>query len=302
MAETPTQSRFSALDGLRGIAALIVLVHHVELVSPQLGALTSAGPDISGAPLFWLATYTPFHALWAGTESVFLFFVLSGFVLTLPFLRMNRPSWLSYYPKRMVRLYIPVWASVALALLLAFLVPRVADPRFSAWINPHSGPVSVLNNASLLGTDDLNSPLWSLTWEVLFSLLLPAYLVLALKFRRFWILGACGLLVAIGIADMVHNIALLYLPMFGIGVLMAVQKDLLAAWCSNLGRWGWALLFTIAMVLFTARWTFTGMIGSVALSTLGSALIILAFLCCRPAVRLGSTRYVQWAGDRKSVV
>jgi peptidoglycan/LPS O-acetylase OafA/YrhL len=43
-----------------------------------------------------------------------VFFVLSGFVLTLPFLS-GRPIWPAYYARRLIRLFLPVWASILLA-------------------------------------------------------------------------------------------------------------------------------------------------------------------------------------------
>lgn len=288
------QDRFHALDGLRGIAAMAVVVHHILLASTAGDA-----PIAAGSPGTWLATNTPLHALWAGTEAVYLFFVLSGFVLTLPFVRINRPSWLLYYPKRVLRLYLPVWASVALALILAAAVPRTSDASLSDWANKHSEPVSILRDFLLLsGTDYLNSPLWSLRWEVLFSLLLPAYVFLALKAGRYWQLGVLALLAIICIGDVTQTSALTYLPMFGIGALVAVNREALFSWSGMIGKWGWAVTMIVALVIYTAHWIFPGIPGSVALSTAGGTLIVLAFLYCQPAVTFGSLRLVQWLGSR----
>lgn len=62
---------------------------------------------------WWLA-FTPVHLVWAGTEAVLVFFVLSGFVLAGPLpQRARRDRWATWYASRLVRLYLPVWASLA---------------------------------------------------------------------------------------------------------------------------------------------------------------------------------------------
>src|SRR3954470_23660048 len=105
-------NRLPSLDGLRGLAALVVVVHHCALTVPALAA-QMFGPDNS-SPAWWLA-WTPAYLLWAGREAVLVFFVLSGFVLSLPRLSGGKSGrWASYYRKRMVRLYVPVVAAVAL--------------------------------------------------------------------------------------------------------------------------------------------------------------------------------------------
>ncbi|WP_368259248.1 acyltransferase family protein, partial [Blautia wexlerae] len=73
--------RLRSLDGLRGLAAVIVLVHHALLVIPALAAPYYGQTVQPGLP--WLLVHTPLHLLWAGTEAVYLFFILSGLVLTL---------------------------------------------------------------------------------------------------------------------------------------------------------------------------------------------------------------------------
>jgi len=60
-----TGGRISGLDGLRGVAILLVIVHHADLYAPQ-GAIDSAIMQV-------------FHYGWVGVD---LFFVLSGFLIT----------------------------------------------------------------------------------------------------------------------------------------------------------------------------------------------------------------------------
>ena len=89
-----------ALDGVRGAAVAAVLLFH--------------GDHLTG-----------------GYLGVDLFFVLSGFVLT----RMvSRPgfTWRSYYPSRLVRLYLPVWGAVVLAFVIFHVVPHHASVHDAA--------------------------------------------------------------------------------------------------------------------------------------------------------------------------
>jgi peptidoglycan/LPS O-acetylase OafA/YrhL len=304
--------RLRSLDGLRGLAALVVVIHHCLLVLPALAAQMGA-PGRGGSPSWWL-TYTPAHLLWAGGEAVLLFFVLSGLVLALPHLRpAGLSDWLAYYVKRSVRLYLPVFAAVALTGAVVALVPRKFDPAQSWWMNAHAVPAQVsalAHDAWLLdGTGWLNSALWSLKYEVLFSLLLPVFVLLARRVSApLWTtvpiaLAACGWAVSSG-----HEV-LSYLSVFAVGVLLAQGLSTLDSWADRLHRSPFASLL----------WTVVGVIGSLALlgewwmrlliadATLwlpigrpmgvaGAAVLVFCFLHCRPLRALGESRPMQWLG------
>ncbi|HUB75554.1 MAG TPA: acyltransferase family protein, partial [Solirubrobacteraceae bacterium] len=123
-APVPRQGRLPALEGLRGLAALVVLVHHSLLATvPRFAGAYGIGPYPLRGTLEWWLTYSPLHVIWGGGEAVIVFFVLSGFVLSLPSARSGRAlRAVSYYPSRFVRLYLPVWG----ALIFAALVHAVA--------------------------------------------------------------------------------------------------------------------------------------------------------------------------------
>lgn len=294
-----TTSRYTSLDGLRGLAALVVLLHHCLLISPQLvGAIESAGVAPMDSWVWW-ATFTPLHLLWAGKEAVYVFFILSGYVLTLPFVGVSRTSWWAYFPKRMVRIYLPVWASLIFALLMSWVVPRVASSEFSSWINLHEEPPNVLADAFLLrGAGSLNSPLWSLQWEMLFSLLLPLYVVAAIRIRRAWLPCLAGLVVIIMGGNMMYTALLVYLPMFGVGVLMAARREYLERWAQKLRPWGWASLLVASMVLLCSQWLFLQLPATIPLAAVGGALLLFAFVGCKAAITLGNNSLVHWLGVR----
>lgn len=292
-------ARITQLDGLRGLAALIVVVHHALLVSPALAdAYGQAGrAGLTGAA--WWLTHTPLHLLWDGTSAVFLFFVLSGFAVSLPFLGARPPRWRDYYPRRLARLYVPVWGAVGFAVLMAVLVPRVARPDQSWWINAHAIEVNasaIAHDATLLfGTTWLNSPVWSLRWEVWFSLALPLYLWVTVRAKKVWWLWLGVMAVMILLRP---NEYAFYLSMFGIGVVMAVHRNHLAGLTSNLPRWAWPGLAVLALLLTNASWYWMDVPAELLLTLVGTSLLVFIFLGWPTAKRLGDARPVQWLGKR----
>lgn len=139
----PKVERLRSLDGLRGIAALVVLVHHSLLVVPTM-AVGYFGARPPGGTLSWWMTYTPLHLLWEGTEAVYVFFVLSGVVLALPFLRDRHQRWSGYYPRRLLRLYLPVIAAVILGTAIAVISQRRPHDAASLWLQHRpAGPTPI---------------------------------------------------------------------------------------------------------------------------------------------------------------
>lgn len=293
--------RLPALDGLRGTAAAVVVVHHSLLVSPALATSYRAGsPEPTGWA--WWLTRTPLHLAWAGTEAVYLFFILSGFVLALPFTGPGpRPSWTGYVTRRLLRLYLPVLAAVALGSTVVALVGRDGGAD-SWWLAAHDVPVTasaVAHDATLVfGTTVLNSALWSLRWEVVFSLLLPLYLLGARLGGRAWWLGGGVLLGLTAVGSRVEVPSLTYLPVFGLGVLMAAHREALLRALARLTAAGWALLAATATGLFTVEWALPATGGAVPVAVTAAALVVVAFLGSPAAVRAGRAPAAQWLGHR----
>ncbi len=48
----------------------------------------------------------------AGHEAVILFFLLSGFVLTIPYLLPDPPGYLRFLTRRVIRIYVPYLAAL----------------------------------------------------------------------------------------------------------------------------------------------------------------------------------------------
>jgi peptidoglycan/LPS O-acetylase OafA/YrhL len=297
-----SRRRIRSLDGLRGLAALVVVFHH-SLLTPPSFASAYGGPQTRGLSGWaWIVTYTPLHLVWAGTEAVYVFFVLSGFVLTLAVGAVGF-SWRSYYPSRLLRLYLPVCAAVGLTLLVVTAVPRRIIPGTSWWLNAHHEPLTVAEvfvNASLIHrTTYLDSPLWSLKWEVYFSLLLPLYIVAAKKANPY--LGMALMFCAIAVGGWTGNQKIMFLPMFALGVLMAIHGDRLMR---SIGSREALALTGAAVLAITARWslhfvlsgrTASAMVGVEALE---AVLVVFLFARWSTARRGGESAPVQWLGKR----
>src|ERR1700709_492313 len=132
--------RLTQLDGLRGIAALIVVIFHLSLIAQPFLDTNSTGDA------WWWMSNTPLRIATDGTQAVLLFFVLSGLVVALPALREGF-SWKKYYASRFLRLYIPSWGALPLAASLIFLVPRDAGNVSSGtWLSQNSAHTAPLIN------------------------------------------------------------------------------------------------------------------------------------------------------------
>lgn len=295
-------SRVTQLDGLRGIAALVVLACHVMSTLPSVGNAVNGDRAAGLTAAEWWAVFSPLHVLWNGTPAVHVFFVLSGFVLVLPFTRPGARSWAQYYAKRFFRLYLPAWASLAVAVALILLIPRTASPLQSSWadiyvIQPSVG--QVLKDASLmLNASTINTPLWSLKWEVAFSLLLPVYVFLALRWRRFWHvkIGLALLLAAAGALWDVEWLS--YLPIFAIGAVLGTERERIHELTRSWPRGAWLIVAAAGLFLANAEWVSPEqpVPGVEAVVTAGAMLIVLLFVSWSPAKKLGDTAAAQWLG------
>jgi peptidoglycan/LPS O-acetylase OafA/YrhL len=160
-----------ALDGLRGIAILMVVLYHVtdSFVSPEQPLLSLAGWDLA----------TPLLNGWMGVQ---LFFVLSGFLITHHLLRRFRsdrgPELGRYLVKRWLRI-VPTYY-VVLAIAALGLVPYydIEPGRMGARVLYHALFLQDYLPSSLLG------PFWSLGVEEKFYLVAPLFSFLLVSVRR----------------------------------------------------------------------------------------------------------------------
>ncbi|MGH9678719.1 MAG: acyltransferase family protein, partial [Candidatus Acidiferrales bacterium] len=143
------------LDGLHGIAVLMVIFHHISQNVPGFTRAGSSGRLVG----VWLRITTPG---WLGVD---IFFVLSGFLITGILLdTKGRPRFYrNFYMKRILRIF-PMYY-----LTLVIMLP------FYSWPWPFFGlSAAYLSNVSVLfGVPMVLAPLWSLYVEEHFYFLWP---------------------------------------------------------------------------------------------------------------------------------
>ena len=110
------EARMPALDGLRGLAIILVLAHNLQLMS---------------APMGWIARFSE-YALNLGWVGVQLFFVLSGFLITGILLDTQRVSnyYSSFFVRRSLRIF-PLYFVMLVAVLWVF--PTLGIASHEAW-------------------------------------------------------------------------------------------------------------------------------------------------------------------------
>lgn len=182
-------SRYDQLDALRGLAAFGVVISHFSLLTP----------------LEWVK-HTPLSLISSGHESVILFFVLSGFVLSIQLTSAAGISYPLYAAKRICRIYVPYLAAVLIGYLAFRLTFRGTVSWAGVWANsPWPGNLSiadVLAHVIMLApfqSDRIVPVVWSLVYEVRISLVLPL-LVLAITRWKSSVLLVAAWCVSAGVA------------------------------------------------------------------------------------------------------
>ena len=224
--------RYLEIDSLRGLAALAVVLYHFHMM------WKTDAPSVSPSP--FLRSLSSLAAP-VGLEAVILFFVLSGFVLSLPAVSGKPQRYLTFVVRRVFRIYVPYLAALAVSVAGAFWLH--GPVTHSGWFNKSwSEPVNwhlVGQHLLFLGVYDrsqFENPIWSLIHEMRISLVFPFLCAAVLRLRNRWgLVSALGLTVAAILlerkpflvdsfqADSAH-----YAAFFILGILVARNRDILS--------------------------------------------------------------------------
>jgi len=156
-----TGSHFDVLDGIRGVAILMVVAFHAFYTNPESGAIVQAIGGLIGTG-------------WIGVP---IFFVLSGFLISYPFFRERAANHLFWYQpgyvkRRVGKIVPPYYLSIAI-----FLVYYVARFWGRAYVYTALQWAVGLPNF-FPAPRYFNGSYWSLVVEVHFYVILPGLFLL----------------------------------------------------------------------------------------------------------------------------
>jgi peptidoglycan/LPS O-acetylase OafA/YrhL len=301
-AADPRRQRLAGLDGLRGLAALYVVVNHVFLRA-------FPGYPVDRAP-FWAGWFI------YGRFAVVVFIVLSGFSLALSPARHGwRLDGISRFARRRARRILPAyWAALAFSLAVAWLV--VAQPGHGV-PDLKSVVVNGLLVQNVVGAPSPNAAFWSMAVEAQLYLVFPLLLLMVRRWGAIVMVTTVTLVVAtVGIVGphVSHlDVFVVQSPpdlaaLFAVGVLSAGIVG--ASPARRSWPWAWIALAAAAPVLATiwsqgSVWTLDHLfwvdlalgpaiaclLAGLATGHPGGRASILRLLDARPMRSLGASSY-----------
>lgn len=294
-------ARVPALDGLRGVASLIVLIAHVwnALFIPL--ATRSA------------VTHSPVALLLSSSGAVQLFFVLSGYVLSASVERARSGGAggvgvARFVAKRILRIHPPYVCAVLFAWGASFYY--VAPPGgLGQGLSPmlagiHLSPGELASTFFFPGSARLQLPVgWTLTVEMIFSLGMPLMVWVAL--RAHWLVlvaASLGLMVGLEVGH-----PLRYAIDFSVGIAAYQERDRIAAWLAASTGLLRAGLVAAGLCLFSlphatgsdvvnGTYITNASSGNLVMLAVGSVLLVVGAVHVRSFQRALSTVPMLWLG------
>jgi peptidoglycan/LPS O-acetylase OafA/YrhL len=211
--------RVSSLDGLRGVLATAVIVHH-----------------------FMVSYYWHVNGVWETTDSrvlnnmgtvpVSLFFMITGYLFTAKIYR-SEPKWRQILSSRVRRIFPMYLFSVAIITAIAlYQSAGVSAPALDTikalgrWVIFIGGPINGFPDTVRINA----SVHWTLLYEAVFYLSLPVlYCLLRRKLPGMAVVVALVVLACLW-SEYHHHFHNRFIKLFGVGMAVAVFEDRMRQW------------------------------------------------------------------------
>ncbi|MFF7708697.1 acyltransferase family protein [Pseudomonas sp. NPDC007930] len=229
--------RVSTLDGLRGLLATLVVLHHFAITWQwKLTGLWQLTPN---------GVINNF-----GAVAVSLFFMITGYLFTRKIRKDPTVNWRGLLVGRVLRIYPMYIASVAALVVIACALS--AEPLglrnllkpIAGWLL-FGGPAVAGYEATRLINASVQ---WSLLYEALFYCSLPWLCLLLRRQFSLWpvLLGSLGI---VGFLVLFHqSLSPKYLTLFAVGMAVALAEPWLRARVQRPGHWGYSAVAVLALI------------------------------------------------------
>ncbi|KSU60391.1 hypothetical protein AS034_16240 [[Bacillus] enclensis] len=269
-------NRIQSLDSLRGIAAFVVIIFHVLL---SFSLFYKADKNFEyGNVIAKIFNETPLHMIWGGNEAVLLFFVLSGFVLAIPFQIGKQGSYKNFIIKRFVRIYIPYIAVMTLSVVLMVSLYEYKDATglSEAYENRWNHDVTwraILAYIFMINYDtaNVNGVVWTLYHEMRVSLIFPLLMVPLLKLKPikalmvlsagviFSLIITISPFLLLGRSDLTliirdFGFTAYYSVFFILGAFISTYRRVIVEWTSAQSEKFRLLMFVVSIFLINGKW------------------------------------------------
>ena len=272
----PRDYRVHSLDALRGIAAVSVMYAHILYIYGTKDLWVTSAKH--GNFLAFLLARTPVGIFFTGGEAVILFFILSGFVLSLPFLAGRPQSYSTFVVRRIFRIYPPYAAALFIAIAVRNAVGVEPVAGITSWLASFwQTPPTLETVAGYLAMTGypvhtrIDFSVWSLIHEMRISLIFPLLLAatshgrLWLRLAAFFVFSFACAWWSIHIGKWAPSVQLVVQTMlqtgsfvwfFVVGIELARHRYAIANWIASRGRIFCVALFSLAACFYGVRLIF----------------------------------------------
>lgn len=232
-------NKYESFNGIRGLAAVVVFFSH------------AVGMFYTGNLNF---------ILWDGATAVNIFFIMSGFFLSLKHVTGNKEpiQIVPYLIKRFFRLYPAFIVGMIFAIILQFFffqpdsLNQLSDWIASKWVSPPNTN-DIVNYIAVRGAsvDSINSTMWAMSVFIYISLFFPLVIIPLQKINS--VLGSLTLFIISCIAHLFVPF-LKFLPIFVIGAILAkYHKEFYDFLNKALNSFTRPVLFALSLFLINIR-------------------------------------------------
>lgn len=177
----PKPNRIEILDSFRGIAAIVVVIHHVFVIFPDSVATVKSFSNVLYHIWDTISNYNK--------EAVLFFFLLSGFSIALSSFRIDwsvKESINLYLYKRFKRILPLFWFALAVTFFIGLLSGNLSHDSFS--VNNLLGNIFLLQVSGYIphawfSPYGMNGPLWSISYEFFYYLLFIPWVLILYRYK-----------------------------------------------------------------------------------------------------------------------